>query len=237
MPLMSDECTFFMYDLLFASDKALIRLREKLEYCIQKSVWVPLQWACMTILAVSRRIAIGLIWILMMMPWIYEPIVRRKNRQMVYNIASIKVAGVLREGRPFVAATTNPLPDREIEFLLDSGSSLCLIGRELYEQMRRADPSLRAEPADISLATHTNEEVGCAGKVNLDLKFANHGEAPEQVLQGIPFYVVNSSGTIPVIGSHLFEQYQTELQYTKDGILKMTLNDHPSEPGHVENRE
>ena len=234
---MSDECTFFMYDLLFASDKALIRLREKLEYCIQKSVWVPLQWACMTILAVSRRIAIGLIWILMMMPWIYEPIVRRKNRQMVYNIASIKVAGVLREGRPFVAATTNPLPDREIEFLLDSGSSLCLIGRELYEQMRRADPSLRAEPADISLATHTNEEVGCAGKGNLDLNFANHGEAPDQVLQGIPFYVVNSTSTIPVIGSHLFKQYQTELQYTKDGILKMTLNDHPSEPGHVENRE
>mgnify|MGYP006954590610 CR=1 FL=1 len=38
-------------------------------------------------------------------------------------------------------------------------------------------------------------------------------------------------------GSHLFKQYQTELQYTKDGILKMTLNDHPSEPGHVENRE
>ena len=249
MPAISDEASLYFLGLLLASDVTISRATDRAANYID-TLWAPGRGLAHWLLDMAesnfRRLIVGLLWLLILLCWVIEPMFistsawirhafeareaeKRKNQRVVCKIAEIKVNGVLKGERPFVAATIDGYPGRPVEFLLDSGSSLSLIGKELYEDMKKTDPVFEAEPANISLQTHTNEPVPCLGRVELELNFEVPGTDCTQRLPAIPFYVIDSKDTVPIIGSHLFRQYRTGLQYTRNGELKMTLNDQESE--------
>jgi len=245
MPAISDEASMYFLGLLFAADVTISRATDRAANYIDTN-WALGRGLAHWLLDIAesnlRRLIVVFLWWLILLCWIIEPMYlgssawiqhtfaareaeKRKAQQVVCKIAETKVKGE----RPFVSATIEGYPGRSVEFHWASEPSLSLIGKELYEDMKKTNPAFDIVAASISLQTHTNKPVPCLGRVELELNFEVPGTDCTQRLPASPFYVIDSKDTVPIIGSHLFLQYRSGLQYTRDSERRMTLIDKESD--------
>ena len=154
--------------------------------------------------------------------------IQKRQRRIIGTVSAIDVDGRIHNNRPFVAARTPALGSRELHLLVDSGSGCNLLDRSIYKEMKRRDDAVTLEDIDVDVMTHTGERIPCVGVLKVDLDFVG-SRSGDQRLESVPFIVIDSPGSIPVIGGPLLRDSQSSLTYLPNGGVNVKFQNQLSE--------